>query len=69
MAPCKNSSARGRLSSSHFLFLDVFHISETNGAKKLKFDTLRHLRVLALSIYKKKLKIVRCMASEEISSP
>jgi len=40
MATCKNLSARGRLRRSAaptFLFWDPLYISETNGARKLKF--------------------------------
>ena len=32
--------ASGEISSAHFLFWDPLHISVTNGARKLKFNTL-----------------------------
>jgi len=47
MATCKNVllGAPGKISSPHFLFWDHLYISETSGARKLKFGVL-------LSLYK-----------------
>jgi len=42
MATCKNLFTRGRLGDQqpHFLFWDPLYISETNGARKLKFGVV-----------------------------
>ena len=54
MATCKNLSLRasGEISSSHFLFWDPLHISETNKARKLKFGTLVGIYEYYRAVYK-----------------